>query len=113
MAVSAKPDPVRETLLEILRQLNQAETRNEGVAIEQALELNEIETRLAKSRNGDTGAISVSLAVGLLLRNGLVKAGNATDYSWQRQRGVRQRYQITSEGKKFLVEAVENSSRVR
>lgn len=113
MAAVARPDPVRETLLAILRQLNQAESRHEGREIEQELELTEIESRIGNDAGPKDGAISVALAVGLLLRNGLVKASGAGDYSWQRQRSAHQRYRITSEGKKFLLESIETSNRVR
>ncbi|MCI4357471.1 MAG: hypothetical protein L3J95_03770 [Thermoplasmata archaeon] len=113
MELSTKPDPLRETLIDILRQLNQAETRHEGQEPEQALELTEIEGRLENQKNPRSTEVNVALAVGLLLRNGLVRAVGVADYSWQRQRESRQRYQITSEGKKFLVDALENADRVR
>ena len=33
--------------------------------------------------------------------------------SWQRQRSVQQRYQITVEGKRFLTEALTSESRIK
>jgi hypothetical protein len=54
----------------------------------------------------------VSLALGLLLRNRLVSTQGRADYSWQRQRTVAQRYRITPEGKKYLVESLVTSERV-
>lgn len=113
MTAPGQPDPVRETLVDILRQLNQAETRHEGQEPEQALELLELERRLDNQRSVRTNGTNVASALGLLVRNGLVRAIGAGDYSWQRQRGTRPRYQITLEGKKFLVEALENPNRVR
>ena len=113
MVAPSRPDPVRETLIDILRQLNQAESRHEGKAPEQALELAEIELRLDPQRIARAKGITVPLALGLLLRNGLVRAIGTPDYSWQRQRKARQRYQITTEGKRFLVDALESSDRVR
>lgn len=106
------PDPVRETLIAILRLLNQAEIRNEGDKPEQSLELGEVETRLGRDRPIGPGSISVSLAIGLLLRNGLVKASATGEYSYQKERAHRQRYQITAEGKKFLLESLETSQRI-
>lgn len=106
-------DPIRSTLLEILRHLNQAEAHHEGTASEQSLELNELETRLHDFWAVDQGSVKVSLALGLLLRNGLVSAAGNGDYSFQRQRTSSQRYQITAEGKKFLVDAVTNSDRIK
>lgn len=109
---SASPDPVRATLVAILKQLNQATSRHEGNEAEQALELPEIERRLSDFWAVSQGAIKVSLALGLLLRNGLVGVDGQSNYSWQRQRNVRQRFAITAEGKKFLVDAIETSDRI-
>jgi hypothetical protein len=113
MSVSAgKQDPVRATLLAILKQLNQAETVHEGATMDQALELPEIERRLHDFWAVDNGSVKVGLALGLLLRNGLVTAAGQPDFSWQRQRAVAQRYQITPEGKKFLVDSIQTSDRI-
>jgi hypothetical protein len=111
-ASSAKADPVHATLLAILKQLNQAETVHEGATSDQALELPEIERRLSDFWAIDNGSVKLGLALGLLLRNGLVAAAGVPDYSWQRQRAVAQRYQITPEGKKFLVESIQTSDRI-
>jgi hypothetical protein len=108
-----KEDPARATLLAILRQLNQAEENNEGKAADQALELGELEQRLADFGPVKQGSIKVSLALGLLLRNGLVvPQRDGGDYSWQRQRSSPQRYQITPDGKKFLLESIQTSDRI-
>jgi len=115
MAIGMSPagqDPVRATLLAILKQLNQAETVHEGKAAEQAMELAEIERRLADFWAVDGGSVKVSLALGLLLRNGLVGAKTPGDFSWQRQRAARQMYHITPDGKKFLVDALRTSDRI-
>ena len=112
MPETPKADPVRATLLAILKQLNQAETVHEGALNDQALELPEIERRLSDFWAIDNGSVKVGLALGLLLRNGLVAAANGTEYSWQRQRSVAQRYQITPEGKKFLVDSIQTSDRI-
>lgn len=105
------PDPVRATLVAILQQLNQAESAHESRA-EQALELLEIEDRLIDFWAVRQRGIRVPLALGLLLRNGLVSAEMAPAYSWQRQRSTGARYQITTEGKRFLVEALARSDRI-
>lgn len=106
-------DPVRATLIAILRQLNQAESVHEGKQEEQALELAEVERRLSDFWAVERGNIKVSLALGLLLRNGLVAAPSDGTYSWQRQRRVAQRYQITTEGKKFLKDAIDTADRIK
>jgi hypothetical protein len=111
-AAPAANDPVRATLIAILRQLNQAVALHEGKTADQALELPEIEQRLADFWAIERGAIKVSLAVGLLLRNGLVTVQSPGEYSWQRQRAARHRYLITAAGKKFLVESIHTSDRI-
>ena len=105
-------DPVRATLLAILKQLNQAEAAHDGKVTEQALELFELEGRLRDFWAVGNGSVKVALALGLLLRNGLVATQADPTYSWQRGRDVAQRYQITPEGKKFLVDSIENSDRI-
>lgn len=115
MALAREPataDPIRATLLAILRQLNQAESVHEGKAAEQAMELPELERRLSDFWAVDQGAVKISLALGLLLRNGLVAAQGQGEFSWQRQRNARQLYQITAEGKKFLVETIKTTDRI-
>lgn len=106
-------DPIRATLLEILKQLNRSEAIHEGgQAADQALELAELEGELRSFWAVEEGKVKVSLAVGLLLRNGLVAARQPGDFSWQRQRSARQLYQITPDGKKFLVDALRSSDRI-
>ncbi len=109
---ASSQDPVRATLVEILRQLNQAESMHEGKSAEQALELPEIQDRLHDFWGVTKGQVKIQLAVGLLLRNGLVAVQAAGDYSWQRQRAAGHRYAITAEGKKFLISANQTSDRI-
>lgn len=109
---AAGADPVRATLLAILKQLNQAESVHEGKTAEQALELAELERRLSDFWAVDQGTVKVALALGLLLRNGLVAAQANGEFSWQRQRAAKQLYQITAEGKKFLVETIKTNDRI-
>jgi hypothetical protein len=109
---SPPQDPLRETFLEILRHLNQMEVRNEGNGPDQALELGELETKLAGFWAVREGSTKVALALGLLLRNGLIETYGSTDYSWQRGRETAQRYQITSAGKQFLLQSIERSDRI-
>jgi hypothetical protein len=111
-APGSPQDPVRANLVAILRHLNQAVATHEGSPQEQVLELPEIERRLSDFWAVEQGSIKVSLAVGLLLRNGLVSVADAGAYSWQRQRSARHSYMITPEGKKFLVDAIETSDRI-
>jgi hypothetical protein len=112
MSTPTDADPVRATLIAILKHLNQAEAQQDGQMSEPALELGELETRLKEFWAVDDGSVKVSLAVGLLLRNGLVAGLSDREYSWQRGRAVAQRYSITSEGKRFLVNSIEKSERI-
>lgn len=111
-ATAPNADPVRATLLAILKQLNQAEATTASSLEEPALELGELETRLQTFPPVGGGSVKVALAVGLLLRNGLVATRADPGYSWQRGREVAQRYQITPEGKRFLVDSLEDSGRI-
>jgi DNA-binding PadR family transcriptional regulator len=112
MTPGTQQDPVRATLVAILQQLNQVVEVNAHNVKEQSLELDEIEQRLSDFWAVTKGTVKVPLALGLLLRNGLVQAQNDATYSWQRQRGVAARYQITTEGKRFLVQVLEKSDRI-
>jgi hypothetical protein len=105
-------DPVRATLLAILKQLNQAESSTTNELSDPALELQELEGRLRDFWAVGNGSVKVALAVGLLLRNRLIVARSDPGFSWQRGREVAQRYQITPEGKRFLLDSLESSDRI-
>ncbi len=110
--MDGRGDPVRATLLAVLRQLNQSEAHHEGHEQDQALELVELEARLADFWAVKQGKIKVPLALGLLLRNKMIEARADAKDSWQRQRRVEQRYMITVEGKRFLTESLASESRI-
>ena len=111
--MDGRQDPIRATLLAVLRQLNQSEAHHEGHEQDQAMELAEIENRLSDFWAVKQGKIKIPLAVGLLLRNRMVETRADAKESWQRQRQVQQRYQITVEGKRFLTEALTSESRIK
>lgn len=110
--MDGRQDPVRATLLAVLRQLNQSEAHHEGQEQDQAMELVELEQRLSDFWAVKQGKIKVPFAVGLLLRNKMVETRADAKESWQRQRHVHQRYQITVEGKRFLTDALSSESRI-
>jgi hypothetical protein len=112
MPAPTEGDPVRATLLAILKQLNQADSQQSGTVTIPALELSELELRLRDFWAVGDGSVTVSLAVGLLLRNGLVASLSDQEFSWQRGRDVAQRYNITPDGKKFLVDSLGKSERI-
>jgi hypothetical protein len=110
-SVEAPPDPVRATLVAVLQQLNRAESINEGKVQEQTLELDEMERLLSRFWAVEQGHVKVPLALGLLVRNGLVEARLPTG----RTPGgppTRAIYQITAEGKAFLVDVQKSSERI-
>lgn len=111
MAPGDAPDPVRATLVAVLQQLNRAESLHEGVEAEQSLELGVLERLLGDLWAIDRDGVKVSVVLGLLLRNGLVRAQIPAPSPKARTR-PRPRYRITAEGKQFLVEAVARSDRI-
>ncbi len=112
MARKDRPDPVRSTLVAILQQLNRAESLHEGSAGDQVLELPEIERVLDGFWAIEHDHVKVPLALGLLVRNGLVEVHGGGSYPARSPDPPRARYQITAEGKKFLIEAMEKSDRI-
>lgn len=108
----APPDPVRSTLIALLQQLNRAESINEGRAREQTLELDEMERLLSRFWAVEKGEVKVPQALGLLVRNGLVEARLRSDRTPARGAPARAVYQITTEGKAFLVEVQKSSDRI-
>jgi hypothetical protein len=106
------PDPIHATLVAILQQLNRAESINEGRSRDQSLELKDVERLLFDFWAVHRNQVKVPLALGLLVRNGLVE-GHLADPSPPGTPGPRvAQYRITPEGKAFLVEAQRSSDRI-
>ena len=112
MASGDRSDPVRSTLVAILQQLTRAESRHEGEAGDQVLELVEIERLLERFWAVERDHVKIPLALGLLVRNGLVEVQDGAKFPSRPRKAARVRYHITPEGKKFLVEALEKSDRI-
>jgi hypothetical protein len=108
----APPDPVRSTLVALLQQLNRAESINEGRVQEQTLELDEMERLLSRFWAVEQGQVKVPLALGLLVRNGLVEARLPAARTPNAATPTRAVYQITAEGKAFLVDIQKTSDRI-
>jgi hypothetical protein len=109
------PDPVRATIVAILQQLNRAESLNEGKTRDQALELSDLERILSDFWAVSKDAVKVPLALGLLVRNGMVEAhaaGNFPATSKGSRPPPRARYTITATGKQFLVDVQQQSDRI-
>jgi hypothetical protein len=111
MPDSDQPDPVRVTLVAVLQQLNRAESMHEGTADKQALELPMLERLLADLASVRHDEVKVPVVLGLLLRNGLVRAELPPRSAGTKSR-PRPRYRITAQGKQFLIEAVHSGDRI-
>ncbi len=112
MVTGERADPVRSTLVAILQQLNRAESLHEGRAQDQVLELAEIERLLNSFWAVEHDHVKVPLALGLLVRNGLVEVQGGSGFPGRKREPQRVKYHITPEGKKFLVEALQKSDRI-
>jgi hypothetical protein len=113
MASGERPDPVRATLVAILQQLNRMEAVHEGQAREQALELAEIERLLNRFWAVENDRVKVPLALGLLVRNGLVEVRADGSRVPKHREPMHVRYHITAEGKRFLVDAMAKADRIQ
>jgi len=112
MATSEAPDPVRATFVAILQQLNRVESQYEGRDREQVLQLDELERALRRFWAIDEQKVKLPLALGLLVRNGLVQAEAAGPRPPRGAPPGRARYRITSLGKQFLVDALHKADRI-
>jgi hypothetical protein len=115
MPTGDAPDPVRATLVAILQQLNRAESMNEGQTRDQVLALADLERVLGKFWAVEQDLVKVPLALGLLVRNGMVEVqatGNYGKSSPGPRTGAKAHYRITAGGKQFLVETLEKSDRI-
>lgn len=101
---------LHETLLEVLRRLNQAEERELDVP---GLEYPELERAMRGFWTSQAGEVDLDFALRLLLENGLIDQVDRAAYSWERRRLVGERFLITTLGKSYLIRQIEESDRVR
>ncbi|HYB77209.1 MAG TPA: hypothetical protein VEE83_00815 [Thermoplasmata archaeon] len=106
-------DPIRATLIAILQQLNRVESMHEGHEHRQTLELKEIERLLNDFWAIKHDQVKVPLALGLLVRNGMVSAEVGNSYASRARAASPALYRITTEGKRFLVDSTEQADRIR
>jgi hypothetical protein len=101
-----------ETLLQVLKRLNQAE--QERLPPVEGLELFEIEKAMdlfvARHPGQEDGP---ERAVTLLLENGLIREREDPAYAWDRRRELGTRYTITALGKSYLVRQLAETERIR
>ncbi len=112
MQAGDRPDPVRATFIAILQQLNRAESVNEGQEEMTTLPLVDLERNLRKFWAVDEEVVKLPQALGLLVRNGLVRAELPKPSTPDRSARPGARYGITAQGKQFLVEAVRQADRI-
>jgi hypothetical protein len=106
-------DPIHATLVAILQQLNRVESIHEGQERRQSLELREIERLLSDFWAIRHDHVKIPLALGLLVRNGLVEAHAGDPMAARSRTPSPASYRITSEGKRFLVDSSDQSDRIR
>lgn len=97
----------------ILQQLNRVESMHEGQARDQVLELADIERLLNRFWAIEKDHVKIPLVLGLLVRNGLVEVQGGGSLSPKAREAPRARYHITTEGKRFLVEALQRADRIQ
>jgi len=112
MATGERADPVRATFVAILQQLNRAESVHEGRDHDQALPLEDLARALRRFWAIDEGRVKLPLALGLLVHNGFVQAELGHAGTPRGRAPGAARYRITSQGKQFLVEALERTDRI-
>ena len=105
-------DPIRATFVAILQQLNRTESINEGKERQQSLYLDDLQRILRRFWAVEEEHVKLPLALGLLLRNGLVEVDPVAAPGAPTAVRGRPRYRITSAGKQFLVEAVVKTDRI-
>lgn len=112
MEPGSQGDPVRATFVAILQQLNRTESINEGKDRQQSLYLDDLQRMLRRFWAVDEDQVKLPLALGLLLRNGMVEVDPiAPPGAMPAPRG-KPRYRITSQGKQFLIEAIAKAERI-
>jgi hypothetical protein len=112
MASPEAADPIRATFVAILQQLNRVEVQYEGRHGEQVLGLDDLERTLRRFWALDDGKVKLPLALGLLVRNGLVRAEAAGGRTARGAPAGPTRYRITAQGKQFLIEALHKADRI-
>jgi len=98
-----------ETLVEVLRHLNQAAERQTGV---DGLEELELERSMARFWAVELDPGQVSEALRVLQENRMVDKETDPAYAWERQRVVGDRFKITADGKAYLLRQVQQQDRI-
>ncbi|MCI4320727.1 MAG: hypothetical protein L3K18_04760 [Thermoplasmata archaeon] len=100
-----------ETILEVLKRLNQAEQERPPPV--EGLELVEVERSMRSFWTQHPGEDdSAETALSLLLENGLVRENDEPEYAWDRRRTLGTRYTLTALGKAYLVRQLVETERI-
>jgi hypothetical protein len=111
-APASEPWVLHETLLELLKRLNQAHERAGDERVD-GLEYTEVERAMAPFWTSRTHAVDLQFALQLLVENGLARAEDRPAYAWDRRRVLGQRFLITTDGKSYLRGQLGTAGRVR
>ena len=98
-----------ETLVEILRHLNQAAERRGDL---DGLELGELERTMARGDRPRRPLPAVVRALDVLRENRLVAEEHRPVYAWDRRRVLGERFRITPDGKAYLLRQVQSTERI-
>ncbi|MCI4351434.1 MAG: hypothetical protein L3K15_07980 [Thermoplasmata archaeon] len=110
------PDPQQaayafhESLLEVLRLLNQSAERRAEI---DGMERTELERAMRNFWAFQAGETNLERSLRLLLDNGLVAENNRPQFAWDRGRILRERVAITALGKAYLIRQIEETGRIR
>ncbi|HTT16404.1 MAG TPA: hypothetical protein VMH49_03490 [Thermoplasmata archaeon] len=100
---------LRRTLVEILKQLNRDEMEEPDVP---GLELDELRSILTRGSLPLISQTETDRAVRVLVGNGLARELTEPRYAWTRARVVSNRFTITTQGKSFLLQAIQRVGRI-
>jgi hypothetical protein len=100
---------LHETLLELLRRLNQAHSRAGEV---EGLEFPEVQRAMHPFWATQMHEVDLHFALQLLVENGLAQVVDQPAYAWDRNRVLGERFLITTQGKSYLHQQVEASGRI-
>lgn len=100
---------LHEELVSLLKLLNRADEEEEGA---RGYELGELHRFLVRGNWPGLSAEAVEQALGILIRNGLAAERSDREYAWERGRVVGSRYEITTEGKEFLLRELDRTGRI-
>jgi len=99
-----------ETVVEVLRRLNQACERRAEI---EGMEFLELERSMARFWTVEFGEGRITEALRVLLQNGLVAEESTPAYAWDRRRVLGERFRITAQGKAYLLRQIRETDRIR